>query len=224
MTQEQNSFKSNVFVNCPFDKAYRPLLQALLFTAIDCGLEPRIASERSDSGEVRLDKIKSLIRESAYSIHDISRMEPLTSGELPRFNMPFEVGLDLGCRAFGSGHLCQKKCLTLEKEQFTYRTVLSDIAGNDIKAHHDDPQILVRHVRDWILENTGRRVLSATRIWRRYNEFYSRFEETLKEAGYSDTDIEDISVFEFIELARNWRLSNPARPLLESPAFGLECF
>jgi len=200
------------------------LLQALLFTVVNCGLKPRIASERSDSGEVRLDKIRSLMRESEYSIHDISRMQPLTAGELPRFNMPFELGLDLGCRAFGSGRLCQKKCLILGQQRLRYRTVLSDIAGNDIKAHHDDPQTLVRHVRDWILEDTGRRILSTTRIWQRYSEFYGRFEETLKEEGYSDTDIEDISVLEFIEPAKSWALSNPAGPLTYCPALGLECF
>ena len=89
----------NVFVNCPFDNSYFPLLKALLFTLVYLGLKPQI-SETTDSGEVRLHKIRDLMLVSKYSIHDLSRMEPLKKGELPRFNMPFECGIDFGisCR------------------------------------------------------------------------------------------------------------------------------
>ena len=145
MAQPDRAFDHNVFINCPFDADYLPLLRALLFTVIESGFEPRIASEQADSGIVRVDKIKELIQASRYSIHDISRMEPLGDGDLPRFNMPFELGLDLGCRDFGSGHLSTKRCLILERDRYRYQRVLSDIAGNDIQAHGADPQ----RVRDY---------------------------------------------------------------------------
>lgn len=54
----EENFESNVFINCPFDKDFLPLLKALLFTVIRCKLNPRIALERFDSGETRFDKIK----------------------------------------------------------------------------------------------------------------------------------------------------------------------
>ncbi len=63
-------YESNVFINCPFDKEYHALLRPLLFTIIYLGYNPRIASERSDSAENRVDKICELIRDSNYSIHD----------------------------------------------------------------------------------------------------------------------------------------------------------
>jgi hypothetical protein len=91
-------FHQTVFLNCPYDDEYRPLLGALLFSVLDCGLTPRLASDQADSGQPRLEKIRELIRDSRFSIHDISRMDPLQPGDLPRFNMPFELGLDLGCR------------------------------------------------------------------------------------------------------------------------------
>ena len=50
----------NVFVNCPFDEAYYPLLRPLLFTIIYVDLLPRIATERLDSGEARISKIIEL--------------------------------------------------------------------------------------------------------------------------------------------------------------------
>lgn len=67
MTQERD-----VFINCPFDRKYRPLLRALLFAVHDCGFRARSALEIEDSGEVRVHKILRIISESPLGIHDIS--------------------------------------------------------------------------------------------------------------------------------------------------------
>jgi hypothetical protein len=69
-------FEKNVFINCPFDDKYLQLLHSILFAAIYLGFDPRIAAERSDSGEQRVDKICRLIERSKYSIHDLSRLQP----------------------------------------------------------------------------------------------------------------------------------------------------
>lgn len=95
------SFEDNVFINCPFDEEYHALLRPILFTTIYLGLKPRIALERSDSGEPRITKIIELIRESKYAIHDLSRLKARRKGEFFRLNMPFELGIDVGCRTFG---------------------------------------------------------------------------------------------------------------------------
>ena len=60
-------FERSVFINCPFDQDYLSLLRPLLFTITALGFRPRIASERSDSGEMRLDKIVGLIRSARFS-------------------------------------------------------------------------------------------------------------------------------------------------------------
>lgn len=39
------AFETNVFVNCPFDDDYLPLIRPLLFTIIYLGLTPRITLE-----------------------------------------------------------------------------------------------------------------------------------------------------------------------------------
>lgn len=57
------AFNKNVFVNCPFDDEYVPLLRPLLFTIIYLGFVPRIALETLDSGEPRVEKILVLIRQ-----------------------------------------------------------------------------------------------------------------------------------------------------------------
>jgi len=55
-----------------------------------------------DSSEFRLDKIYSMIGDSNYGIHDISRVELGLESKLPRFNMPLELGIFLGAKKYGN--------------------------------------------------------------------------------------------------------------------------
>lgn len=91
-TDVATGYADNVFINCPFDSAYKPIFDAIIFTVMDAGFRPRCALESRDSGDTRLAKIVQIIRECRFGIHDISRVETGGAG-LPRFNMPFECGL-----------------------------------------------------------------------------------------------------------------------------------
>jgi hypothetical protein len=71
----QNEYAKNVFINCPFDSQYKPLLEAIVFAVSDCGLWPRCALELDDASEVRIEKIFKIIAECRYGVHDISRTE-----------------------------------------------------------------------------------------------------------------------------------------------------
>ena len=119
------TYDQRVFVNCPFDDAYRPLQRALVFVLLTCGLEPQL-SESKDAATARLTQIKALIRTCRYSVHDISRCEPLLPDDLPRFNMPFELGLDFGYKEYGPAAARTKMVLVLEAKQYRYQKVLSD--------------------------------------------------------------------------------------------------
>lgn len=77
------AFRTNVFINCPFDDQYQPILRAVIFCTIDLGFTPRIALERLDSGETRVAKIVELIEASKYAIHDLSRLKANRAGEFP---------------------------------------------------------------------------------------------------------------------------------------------
>ncbi|MFC1986171.1 hypothetical protein ACFLWC_04170 [Chloroflexota bacterium] len=210
MPKKPSKFSRSVFVNCPFDAQYRPLLWSLLFTILECDLEPRIASESSDSGTARIDKIKSLIKSCRYSIHDISRIEPVGANKLPRFNMPFELGLDLGCRQFGQKQLKSKKCLVLEKSRYRYQKVLSDIAGCDIKAHREDAKALITQTRNWICENISTGVIAGSMIWERYNIFISLVEEALINSGCTKREIRSMPVPEYLSFVKPWIKANPS--------------
>lgn len=203
-------FDRSVFINCPFDQGYLSLLRPLLFTVASFGFEPRIASERSDSGEMRLDKIVRLIRSSRYSIHDISRLRAKTAGDFSRFNLPFELGVDRGAQLFGPTRFRSKCYLMLERHQYDFRRALSDLAGVDIKSHQDEPVGVVRAVREWFVETVGlRRVASATQVWYRFTEFASDFYDARMADGYSDDDLNMMPVPEYLDFIRAWTPKSP---------------
>src|SRR5258706_8576463 len=106
-----------IFLNVPFDPAYRPLFEAMVFAVFDCGFQPRCALEATDAGQIRVQKISGIIRECALGVHDISRTELDKQTRLPRFNMPFELGLYLGAKWFGDDGQRRKNTLILDRER-----------------------------------------------------------------------------------------------------------
>ena len=120
MAARPDRYRRSVFINCPFDKQYWPLFEALVFTIIACEFRPRCALEELDSGTVRLEKVVRIIRSCRLAVHDLSRVELSGPHALPRFNMPFELGLDVGCRKFGRGQFGQKRILILDSKRHRY--------------------------------------------------------------------------------------------------------
>lgn len=165
-------YDRSVFINCPFDDEYRPLFRALLFTIQDAGFVARCALEAIDAGEVRLAKILGIIASCKLGVHDISRTELDAANKLPRFNMPFEFGLDLGARVFGRAHHAEKVQLVLDRERYRYQKFLSDIAGQDISAHGDDAAQVVRLVRNWLRTTSKNPAIpGAAKILERWKQF-----------------------------------------------------
>ena len=149
-SKQQKQYSKNVFLNFPFDKPYEDIRDAIIFAVYDCGFVPRCALEEDDSGVVRISKIERMIQESQYAIHDISRTQLDPTSQLPRFNMPLELGIFLGAKRYGPPDQKKKSCLVLDSEKYRYQKFISDISGNDIRSHSNDPEIAIKHVRDWL--------------------------------------------------------------------------
>ncbi len=204
MRNSSSNFLKNVFINCPFDSHYTSLLRPLLFTILYLDYNPRIASERFDSGEARINKICELIRISKYSIHDLSRIQSSKKGEFYRLNMPFELGIDIGYRLFSTGNAKTRKCLILEKEKYRYQKALSDLSSSDIKHHNNEPEDIVREVRNWFVETDKPRVPSGTRIWEHFNEFMADFYTKRKKEGYKRKDLQMMPIPELVSFKKEW--------------------
>ena len=147
-------YEYGVFINCPLDEAYRHLFEAIVFAVHDCGYVARCALEVDDASEVRIEKIAKIIASCKFGIHDISRTELDVGTNLPRFNMPLELGLFLGAKRFGRAEQRLKTCLVLDLERYRYQKFISDIAGQDIAAHRGEPAKAIGIVRDWLSNST----------------------------------------------------------------------
>ncbi len=145
MTAEDYS----VFINCPFDNDYRPIFEAIHFCIAASGYLPRCALEVEDGSEARLTKLCRIIAECSRSVHDLSRTQVNKNG-MPRFNMPFELGLVLGAKHFGGRQHSRKSALILIEKEHSLPPYMSDLGGNDPSAHAGDVEKAVRHVRRYL--------------------------------------------------------------------------
>ena len=197
-------FETNVFINCPFDDDYRVLLRPLLFSILYFQLDPKIALTES-SANIRVNQIKQHIRNSKFSIHDLSRSKPMKRNELPRFNMPYELGLDIGCAEFGSKNFKEKRILILETDKFHYQKVLSDISGQDIENHDNDPATIIRKIRNWLSTVDGTKLYpSGNKVWVAYNQFFDDLTQTLTTEGFTENEIENMPNGDFINFSKDW--------------------
>ena len=197
------AFENNIFINCPFDSKYKPILKAIIFCIVYLEYKP-LLSETINSADSRVDGILDLISNSKYSIHDLSRMEASKKNELARFNMPFELGMDIGCKRFGSDSQKEKCFLILDKLKFRYQKSISDISGNDISIHNEEPEKALRQVRNWLRKLDGNHIDSPNKIWRLYNEFNGDFYEIAENDELSIDDIEEMPWDEYCYYIQEW--------------------
>ena len=182
-----------------------------MFCAVYLGFTPRLASESNDSAENRLEKIRNLIEASKFSIHDLSRCQARTAGEHFRLNMPFELGIDFGCRQyFGDGRE-QKKFLILEAKKYRYQAALSDISGCDISAYGDDeqkaPQKALKNVRNWLVSEANSEKVGAARIWGAYSDFQEWYWEKKLAEGADEEEIREYPTSELLSEMFIWNES-----------------
>ncbi len=212
-------YDKNVFINCPFDSDYWPLLKAMVFSLLYVDLIPRLALEDTDSSKVRLNKIFSIIEQCRYGIHDLSRITPTKTSEFFRLNMPFELGADFGCRRFNFSY-SNKSFLVLAKEKYKYMQAISDLNGIDIKHHQNKAEVIVDRLREWIVETVKlKNVDGSLTIWRQYllfqtKLFESRFEKYYTRFGENEaetmakSDIFKITIPEYINEVKSFIQSN----------------
>ena len=170
----------------------------MVFAIYECGFIPRCALEENDAGDVRFNKIERLIEWSRYGIHDISRTELDEVNELPRFNMPFELGLFMGARRYGTASQRKKKLLILDRAQYRYQKFISDISGQDIRSHDGDTALLIKHVRDWLnTASSNTTIPGGKQIAARYAQFSADLPRMCRKFKISADELtfNDYSVF-----------------------------
>lgn len=202
------AYDRQVFLNVPFDGKYKLLLEALVFAVHDCGLIARCARERQEGTDIRLHKLYTLIEQSRFGIHDLSRTEVAGRHQLPRFNMPLELGLFLGAKRFGSRSQRRKSCLILEQKPYQYQVFCSDIAGQDVHAHGNDVDKALAAVRNWLQTKLPARprIPGTDELSERYLEFRRQLSYMCKKAKLRPTRL---SFLDHRKLVAAWIAENP---------------
>lgn len=193
----------DVFINCPFDEAYRPMFQAIVFAIYACGFRPRSGLEVDDGVQGRLERLYAIINACRYGVHDLSRTELDPVNQLPRFNMPLELGLFLGARRFGDDTNRRKMALILDTEQFRYQRFISDIAGMDIKAHDGIAENALPVVRNWLASVSRRKLPSGAQLLRLFGQFRNDLVAT---AALLELETATMAYVDFEQILINWLL------------------
>lgn len=199
------NFENSVFINCPFDSTYiNDLLKPMIYVILKNGLSPRLSSEVSDSGQIRLEKITEIIKSCKYGIHDLSLVKSKKAKEFARMNMPFELGIDYGLRKSGISPLNTKQFLILEATKYDYQKAISDINGFDIKVHGNNTQKLFECLYSWSSETLKiNKQDPPLKLFYDFIEFNTNlFEEKARQLGsekLATNYVEKVSIPEYIQ-------------------------
>jgi hypothetical protein len=197
----------DVFINCPFDDAYNPLFEAIVFSIFACGFRPRSGLELEDGGQTRIEKLYAIIDDCRFGIHDLSRTELDDANNLPRFSMPFELGLFLGAKRFGDSRQKTKRCLIFDLEPYRYQKFISDLAGMDIRGHSGRPDVALVGVRDWLANVSRRELPAGALIAGSYARFISRKTEIARDLGF---DAARVPYVDLERMVTAWLLEDEA--------------
>ena len=183
-------YDSDIFINCPFDGAYKGLFDAIVFAVFDCGFRARCALEGGDSSEVRIEKIFLIISQCKYGIHDISRTDLCKKNKLPRFNMPLELGIFLGAKQYGTNEQKKKTCLIMDKEKYRFQKFISDISGQDIMHHKSKPGNAIILVTNWLRDASKQKTIPGgfAKV-ERYKVFKKELPELCKSLNIKEDEL-----------------------------------
>ena len=143
-----------------------------------------------DGSQTRIDKLYGIVEQSRFGIHDLSRTELDKVNNLPRFNMPLELGLFLGAKRYGEEAQKKKRCLILDVDQHRFQKFISDLAGMDITAHGGDARTIVECTRNWLVTVSKRKTIPApAQVLSSYDRFVAALPQIAANAGLDATKL-----------------------------------
>lgn len=208
MEKVVGEYKNNVFLNCPFDNDYNEIFNAIVFAVHSCGFVLRCAKEENgNAAAIRILKIEKFIKESKYAIHDISRVTLDLVNNLPRFNMPLELGLWMGAAKFGQKEQKGKKFILLDSIQYRYQQFISDLSGQDPKYHENSADKAIEEVRKFLSDLTTEPVPTHDVIINEYKRFQDDYSELCRLNRWTPGNL---TYSEHVSLVNSWLRSQLA--------------
>lgn len=175
-----NVRESSVFLNVPYDSRFENLFLAYIAGISAFGFSPRATLE-IPFGERRLDRILALIRASKYSVHDLSRVQRDGNPRLPRFNMPFELGLTIALERSSHPDHAWIVCETVAHR---VKRSLSDLDGTDAYIHGGTIAGIFRELRNAFVGSS--RQPTVRQMAQIYKVLRTEFKNVLQRTGASE--------------------------------------
>jgi len=183
-----------VFINCPYDKEYIEMYKVAVFTLHACGYNIRLACENPESGENRLERLKTMMTQCSYHFHDISRLKKKDLKCHVRGNLILELGLSLGLI---HSKKTQFKLLICDKEKYLYQRAISDLAGLDAYSHDNNNGKLCTLLSSWLLKDKKDR---DSVIFAQYSIMLTKHEKALSNI-FNNKDI-DLSFSKYLSFVK----------------------
>lgn len=169
--------RTEVFLNLPYDSKFEKLYLSYVCATHAIGMVPRVTLE-IPGGARRLDRIFALIQNCEFSVHDLSRVQlDASRPRVPRFNMPFELGL-----AVAWGKLAKREHVWFVMEELNYRLAksLSDLNGTDPYIHGGTVEGVFREMGNALVRRKG---ASVSQMWGIYREVRKQIPSILRLCG-----------------------------------------
>jgi hypothetical protein len=175
---------TRVFLNVPFDKPYEPIFIGLVGALIHLGKYPTTVLELGGGTAPRIDRLIAAIRANPFSVHDLSRVQPSGRGTsaVPRFNMPFELGLAVAV-SLSERRNAKHGFVLLESKPFRLQQSLSDMNGHDPFIHNGTQRGAIRTMVEAFAVAGPTDIGAARRLVRRLG----RVADNLKRAHRANT-------------------------------------
>ena len=115
--------------------------------------------------------------------------------------MPLELGAFLGAKYFGKRDQASKACFILDSKKYRYQRFISDIAGQDIQAHENNPKRVITVVRNWLRTYSVASIPSGSVIGERYKSFKADLPLLCRELKLNQ---KELIYNDYVLLVSNW--------------------
>ena len=78
---------------------------------------------------------------------------------------------------------------------------MSDIAGQDIAAHGNDPKEIIRVVRNWLNSSQKKAIPGPAHLWNRFETFTARLPQYCREAHLT---VSELTYVDYSTLVSAW--------------------
>src|SRR5262245_38227367 len=130
---KSEEYRRTVFLNYPYHHEYARFAMPFYLQSFAVAFTARSAEEEHGSLK-RLDRIVDLVNISAHGIHDLSM---LPSEQMPRLNMPFELGVFYGAKRLGGTAHKAKSGFAFDREHHRHHRALFGLR----RYRSSDPQV-----------------------------------------------------------------------------------